>query len=642
MCCDASEYARRTWRFPGIHGSTSRWRLVPARWPAGFPQATLLQLHYIDRAPGLDRTRAFDNTGEGMADRFEDLGISPELAAGVEALSWDAPAGLQRDALPVIRRGNNVVLHASPGSGVVGAYGLGVLDQLAASEQEPSYPRAIVLVPDEDSASRTADSLARMAAPAGLSVRAHGPGWSQRPVDVLVLSPTAATVAVRESALKLDGILALVVDGIEQLEATGQWDDLETLIDIVPGGAQRIVVSSTLGTRVDGFVERHARKAMTIPPRSSTEGPRDADATVQYRIVTDPAKAAAVVSLVAASEASEVAVICRSQDRADAMDRALQARGIPIGDEGGGIRVLVLPRTEADQRTTRAEVISADVPFDARALAELHGRGGTILVTPRERAHLVRAAGRAGVTLKPLTDPRPAAGNAAEAVRSRVRHLLLTGDLSADLALVEPLLDEFPAAEVAAAALQMARSTHQGSLPQSGSATAPGTPAAPATEAPVTRRPGAGAPPPSTATTWTHLFVSIGSRDDISPGDLVGAMTGEAGIGGDQVGKIDIRESHTTVEVASPVAEKVIEALNGRTIKGRSMRVDYDRKERAPRKPAGERGGPGNRGGPGRGGPSRGGPSRGGPSRGGPGRGGPSRGGPGRGGSGGGRPPRRD
>ncbi len=608
-----------------------------------------------------------------MTDRFEDLGISPELSAGVESLGWDTPAGLQRDALPVIRRGNNVVLHASAGSGAVGAYGLGVLDQLTRADveegagQDSPGPRALVLVPDADAASRTADSLARMAAPAGITVRAHGAGWSQRPVDLLVLSPTAAATAVRESALKVDGILSLVVDGADLIEATGQWDDLETIVDIVPGSAQRIIVAGSLGSRIDGFVERHARKAMTIPPRSSGGDQPEVSATVRYRIVPEHAKAGAVVSLIAEAEAGEVAVVCRSHDRAAVLDQALTARGITTQGEGSSVRILVLPLTEADQRTTRATVISADVPFDADALVELHGRGGTILATPRERAHLLRIARRAGVTLEPRADPPAALENPAETVRGQVRRILEAGDLSADLALIEPLLDEFPAAEIAAAALQLARSTHQGRQHQGGSTPA-GQGAAPRSGGAtgVGARPGAGAPPPATATTWTHLFVSIGSRDDITPGDLVGAMTGEAGIAGDQVGKIDIRESHSTVEVASPMAAQVIQALNGRTIKGRSLRVDYDRKERAPRKSPGDRG---DRGGPGGGarggsggsarggsrGPSRGGsgrspsggagggrggPSRGGPGRGGPGRGGSSRGGSSRGGTGD-RPPRR-
>ena len=67
------------------------------------------------------------------------------------------------------------------------------------------------------------------------------------------------------------------------------------------------------------------------------------------------------------------------------------------------------------------------------------------------------------------------------------------------------------------------------------------------------------------------------------PGDLVGAITGEAAISGDQVGRIEIRDTFSIVEVASDVGERVIQALNGTTVKGRSLRVDYDRKTPARR-----------------------------------------------------------
>jgi ATP-dependent RNA helicase DeaD len=97
------------------------------------------------------------------------------------------------------------------------------------------------------------------------------------------------------------------------------------------------------------------------------------------------------------------------------------------------------------------------------------------------------------------------------------------------------------------------------------------------------------------------LFLSVGTRDNIRPGDLVGAITGEAHIKGDQVGRVDIRESFAVVEVASSVAERVIRALNGTTMRGRSLRVDFDRKN-AGGSPGGREGrsprGPGGPGGP--------------------------------------------
>lgn len=569
----------------------------------------------MGRARWAGRT-LFDNTGEGMADRFEDLGLSSELVTGVEALGWEAPSALQRDALPVIRRGNNVVLYASAGSGVVGAYGLGILDRLAAEAEtgteERKSPRALVLVPDHDSASRTADSLAPMAALVGLTARAHGVGWTPRPVDILVLSPTDASAAVRDSALKLDGIRTLVIDGVDQLNATGQWDELETMVDIIPGGAQRIAVTGRLDPRIEGFIERHVRKAMSVPPRPTAEEAGAAGGPpVRYHVVPAQRRVAAVVSLLGAVEAAQAAIVRRTREGAESLRRALEARGVDTGADASNPQVLVLPRTEADRRSTKAEVISADVPMDVDEMHRLHDGGGTVLVTPRERAHLLRIAKRAGIPLEAAPDARAAIVSPAEVVRDRIRSLLDDGELAADLALVEPLLDEYPAAEIAAAAMHLARS-REWEGPTRSSVRVPGSAAAPGGAA-VGKRPGAGAPPPPTATTWTHLFVTVGSRDDVSPGDIVGAMTGEAGISGDQVGKIDIRESHTTVEVATPVADQVITALNGRTLKGRSLRVDYDRKTRAPRKPGGSRsggsgrrsGGPGGKGGGGGGRPPR-------------------------------------
>jgi ATP-dependent RNA helicase DeaD len=209
-------------------------------------------------------------------------------------------------------------------------------------------------------------------------------------------------------------------------------------------------------------------------------------------------------------------------------------------------------------------------------------------------------AARAGAAVEAMSPrSRPALGP-AERVRGRLREAAQHADLAADLALIEPLLDDFSAPELAAAALHLARAAWAGSA--GGSATADVAPARPAAGArPTTTAPTA--PPPSDS--WVRLFIGAGSRDGLGPGDLVGAIAGETAVQGSQVGKIEVRESHSTVEVPTEAAAAVIEALNGRTLRGRSLRVDYDRRERTPRTPP-PRGGPG-RGAPGRGGGPRGG-----------------------------------
>src|SRR5688572_8355856 len=124
--------------------------------------------------------------------------------------------------------------------------------------------------------------------------------------------------------------------------------------------------------------------------------------------------------------------------------------------------------------------------------------------------------------------------------RETIRRALSDEDIDAQLLVIEPLLTEFSAVEVAAAVTALLRK-------RVSVESAPVTPAA----AP------SGAPP-----TLAKLFISVGTRDTISARELVGAITGEAGVAGDQIGKVEIRDTFSVVEVSSEVAERVIRSLN--------------------------------------------------------------------------------
>ena len=76
---------------------------------------------------------------------------------------------------------------------------------------------------------------------------------------------------------------------------------------------------------------------------------------------------------------------------------------------------------------------------------------------------------------------------------------------------------------------------------------------------------------------WSRLYIGAGKRDDVRPGDLVGAITGETSAVGGQIGKIDIRGNFSLVDVDSQVVDEVIAALNGATIRGRVAQVRLDR-----------------------------------------------------------------
>ena len=110
----------------------------------------------------------------------------------------------------------------------------------------------------------------------------------------------------------------------------------------------------------------------------------------------------------------------------------------------------------------------------------------------------------------------------------------------------------------------------------------------------------------------TRLFMTIGTRDGVKTGDLMGMIAGEGGIPGDHVGKIDLRESHALVEVAEGDAAGVIARVNGAMVRGRRVvvRGERDKEERersagprGERPDRGDRGGRSDRGGPPRGRP---------------------------------------
>ena len=243
-------------------------------------------------------------------------------------------------------------------------------------------------------------------------------------------------------------------------------------------------------------------------------------------------------------------------------------------------------------------MISYDVPADEETLRARHGGEdpGFVLVEPRELAHLRDIAKRASFFAQPagIAGDEPVSGCAElRAFRGELRRALREEDLAAQMLILEPLFEDFTPTEIAAAASALLRRKR----PAASAADAMPAAAAAAREAreprttsamrggPGGHADGGGAPPNA----YARLFVSLGERDGVRANDLVGAIAGEANIPGTAIGKIEIRDTFSIVEVPADAAGRVISSLNGTTIRNRSVRVDYDR----PRTAGGPGGGPG-------------------------------------------------
>lgn len=478
---------------------------------------------------------------------FEELGLNEALVANAREAGFDAPSALQRSVIPVLRRGGNAIIRASSGSGVTAAYALAVLDQFNGADAT----RALIIVPTADRAERVASVIARLAFGTNTRVVALTSAWSPaEQAAIVVASAEKLLAAVEESQIKLDEIESVVVEGASAAIKLAGEPAFDRLFTSLTKEGQRVFVSSELTDAVRKFAESHARKAIHFPARAAVEdGAQRAEPArvVKYVVASDFRKADQVARF-ARALGKPITLLCRSTQSARNAEKDLQGRGFDV-------RASTFDKFE---RTTRqGAVVAYDVPFSADQITDNLGTGDLIVGVRSELAHMKNVAEEANVRLEPVAMPAYEP-DSLNAFRNEIRRAAREEDLEAQLLVLAPLFGEFSAEEVAAAAAALLRARR----PAKADAAA-----------------GAGAKPG--VKTWARLFLSIGERDGIRPGDVVGAITGESGISGDEVGKVEIRDTFSVVEVVSGVADRVIQALNGTTMKNRALRVDYDRKTAA-------------------------------------------------------------
>jgi ATP-dependent RNA helicase DeaD len=505
-----------------------------------------------------------------MMQSFDDLELPSEITEALSAEGFEEPTEFQRKAIPLLRRGNNLLGAVGPGAGTLLTYGTAILER---TEPQAGRPGALVLVPTAAAATGLAESLAHIAAATGHSVGAFGGAWLlPEQCDVLFSTPSDVKSAVDRSRLTLEGVQFLVVDGASTIETISGVQTLGTLFEYVPAGAQRVVLSQPVTESIRALLATHVTKAIRIPPAPAIEGaaakPPDLG-EIRFRItgVDKVDVLAPLVSELLDDGARHVLLFCRSADRAADVGDFLTLHGFMAGAPGDETAPVwlagdALPAREAlNESTSPAAVatVSLDCPADADSMDRRHGAGGqaTVLLLPREVPHFRDTARRTGYRVRPLPPPESVVEDRIREIRDRLEEAASRGDLAPLYLVLEPLLERFSPQELAAAALALL-------IPQPASPAAPSSTTARAEKATGTDG-------------WTRLFVSIGEMEGVKPRDLLGALAGESGVDGSSFGKIEIRDTYSLVEVRPSEAEKVIKAVNGSTIRGRSARVDYDR-----------------------------------------------------------------
>jgi ATP-dependent RNA helicase DeaD len=404
-----------------------------------------------------------------------------------------------------------------------------------------------------------------------------------RGASVVAGSPADIAALLGTSVLKLDALTAVVIAWGEEVVTPAADAALETVMGEVPKEASRTMVLSRSSADVDAFLERYMRRAR----RAAEPAPVEHEpVSLQYVTVPAAARVGALRRLLDELDPPSAAVIVRSDDIAREVEQALRTFGYPEGSDDAR----VMRADSADVGDGTALVVLYDMPADAAALRRVTDANPVSTIAfaqPRQLAHL-RAIAGGRVSGYTLPEPAFKARQRDDKVRADLRNVLSGGIPPREVLVLEPLLDEFDAVEIAAAALrllererdraaQLMAGTHTGVTPKGATAAA-------------------------SAATGAHrkIFITIGERDGVQKGDIVGMIANEGGITGDKVGRVDIRDNHSLVEIAAADVERVVEKLNGASVRGRRIvaRLDQERSEREGAGPARsfDRGAP--RGGP--------------------------------------------
>ena len=418
---------------------------------------------------------------------------------------------------------------------------------------QPSNPaiQLLVLTPDAEVAIAVAAVAAR--APEDVRVRVL-PVTTARRASRLLATGTPSALAgspdeilrlIQSAAIKLDSVNTLVIAWADAIVDMGLTEALEGVMAEVPKDASRSIVTSRSSPEIEALVERYARRPRrTGASEADWEEGEPLDA--RYVIVAPQSRPAALRRLIDDIDPPLAAVYANTEEtfaKADALIRSL--------GYGGESSPLVLTRGEAVPGASL--VVLFELPPSPAALRALTAGSPMVvaLITPRQQSTLRALCGTGRLSPYTLSGAAASARSREEKLRDELRRTLEGGVPTRELLALEPLLVEYDGVEVAGAALWLLERER---------ARERAAAAAAAAESPES----------------TRLFVNAGERDGVTARDLVGAIANEAGLPGNRIGKVEVRENHSLVEVPLALAAQIAAKLTGVTLRGRRLMARVD------------------------------------------------------------------
>jgi ATP-dependent RNA helicase DeaD len=535
----------------------------------------------------------------GAVTSFADLELRPELQRALDLLGYEEPTPIQREAIPALLAGHDLVGQAATGTGKTAAFALPLLQRIVPGGEAP---QALVLVPTRELAIQVAEATHRYGRELGARVLAVYGGQPisrqiralESGVDVVVATPGRAIDHLTRRTVAFDELRTVVLDEADEMLDMGFAEDIEAIMSSVPRERQTVLFSATLPARIDGLVRRYLNDPVKVRiHRERTDAETARVRQVAY-LVPRQHKANALGRILDVESPTAAVVFCRTREEVDSLGETLGARGYRTEALHGGMTQDQRDRVMARVRNKSAEllvatdvaargldidhlthVVNYDLPSAPDAYVHRIGRVGRAgregvaitLVEPRQHRLLktIEKSTKQKISVESLPTVADLRARRLELTRAALQDALADDDAEQYRVVVDTLTDEYDLMEIALAAVKL---VHESGGTDDDAAEIPAvTPATAAAEDGPPR-------PRAKPGTMSTIFVSLGHAAKIRPQDLVGAIAGESSLSGKQIGAIEITHKYSTVEIPKAAEDEVIAALSATLIKGRKARVE--------------------------------------------------------------------
>jgi len=572
---------------------------------------------------------------------FSELNLSAAVLKVMKEVGYETPSPIQAATIPLLLANRDVLGQAQTGTGKTAAFALPILSRIDIKQQTP---QALVLAPTRELAIQVAEAFQKYATHIKdfhvlpiYGGQSYGPQLQalRRGVHVIVGTPGRVIDHLEKGSLDLSKLKTLVLDEADEMLRMGFIDDVEQILQKTPATRQTALFSATMPSAIKRIAKTYLRDPAEVTVAAKT-GTAD-NIRQRYWMVSGMQKLEALTRILEAEPFDGMIIFARTKLGTEELATKLQARGFAATAINGDMqqtqrertieqlkngKIDILVATDVAARGLDVErishVINYDVPSDPESYTHRIGRTGRagrsgeaiLFITPREQG-LLKAIERATrQPVAPLTLPTVKAVNDVRIAKfkDQITDALAAGGLDVFRSLIEEFEREqnVPAIEIAAALAKLARGdvplllekpNRDAKSAPSWAATESSAPRAPRSETTSQRtfeRADRGDAPPRAPERQRTMKpqeegmgtyrIEVGHAHGVKPGNIVGAIANEAGIESKFIGRIEIYDEHSTLDLPVDMPPDLIDHLKTVWVAGQQLNITRDGETPAPKK----------------------------------------------------------